>query len=586
MSAAAKFPLELIIKAVDRATGVLRSVHDRIEKLTDPIRRVNNAVHQLSSEAGFGRLHRQIGRVGASLSRVSNEAQRSATKMAVGFGVAGYAFNELLLKPAAEFEKQQAMMLTASGGDAAQAKKSMAWVRKFAMETPLELADTIDAFIRLKNWGIDPMNGSLRAMAEQTAAMGGDRDMLNGIILAFGQSFTAGKLQGQDIGQLTTRGVPVWDLLSKNLKKPIAEVRKLSEAGKIGRKEIEGLWAAMGARSSGAMERAQQTWAGVMSRLGDFKTIFPIEVMDAGAFDFLKGKLVGFLNLLQTMYDDGRLTKLAIQIGENLKLAFEAIWEFAPKVWDAMKTLYGVFAMFANSVGGVTNALIILGGTYVFGPLLISLSSLTVSMIALGAAMSGPLLAGLVLATRAIALFSGALLAIPGGWVIVALLGIAMVAHAIYEYWEPIRTWWAEFWTDFIARFESAWNDLGAFGKKIGDALFSALQYAFDLARGAVPQWFIDLTGGAFKLGSDLGAGLSNEIGSWFGQSAPVPLGPPVNASAAKPKSQFYKDPQLSGHVDVRVTIPNAPPGTRATARQSGFTEFRLDTGSAMWDAR
>jgi tape measure domain-containing protein len=565
--------IDLIIRAVDRATAVIKNINSQIDRLVEPVRRVNNAVAALTSESGFGRLTKQIGNVGSSLSRVSTEAQRSATKMAVGFGVAGYAFNRFLIDPAANFEKQQAMMLSASRGSAELAAKNMEWVRRFAMDTPLTMNETIDSFIRLKNWGIDPANGSLRAMVEQMSSMGGNKDMLDGIILAFGQSYTAGKLQGQDIGQLTTRGVPVWDLLSQSMGKPIAQLRKLSEAGKIGRKEIDALVMAMGARSAGAMERLMKTWNGIISRLQDFVDIFAIMVMDAGVFDFLKGKLEGLLTTLQAMQKDGSLAKLARDIGQGLTQAFEAVWKAAPQIWGAMKGLYGIFMSFSDAVGGVQNALIILGGAYVFGPLILAVAGATTAVAALGVALSGPLLIGVTLAIKGIAAMSAALVALPGGWVIASIIAIGAVAHVIYDNWEPIKAWWTGFWTDFVARVKGAWNDItsfiGGLGTTIGNALYGALTYAFSIAKAAVPQWFLDLTGGVFSFGSDLGNRIGRELDGIFGPAAP--------AAAARPQ-------QSRARIDVNFA--NAPRGMRPKVTGSGFTDLNMNTGYAMGDAR
>jgi tape measure domain-containing protein len=549
---AAKFPLELIIKAVDRATSVLKGVNQQIERLVEPVRRVNNAVAQLSSEAGFRKIDKQVRSVGASLNRVAEQAQRSATRMAIGFGVSGYAFKRFLIDPAANFEKQQAMMLSASSGSAELAAKNMEWVRQFAMETPLTMNETIDSFIRLKNWGIDPTNGSLRAMVEQMSSMGGNKDMLDGIILAFGQSYTAGKLQGQDIGQLTTRGVPVWDLLSKAMNKPIAQLRKMSEAGKIGRKEIDLLIQAMGARSAGAMDRLMKTWNGIISRLQDFLDIFAIMVMDAGVFDFLKDKLEGLLGTLQAMQKDGSLKKLAEEIGQGLTEAFQAVWEAVPHIWAAMKKAAAIFMKFSDAVGGVSNALIILGGAYVFGPLIVSLAAATTAVVAFGVA----------------------LFATPFGLVVAGIAAVAAAAYLIYENWEPIKNWWNLFWLDIEIAVNKTWDNItsfiGGLGQRIGDALFSALTFAFSIAKAAVPQWFIDLTGGAMSFGSDLGARIGREVDGLFGPSSPA-------AAAARPA-------QARARIDVNFA--NAPRGTRPKVTSSRFTDLNMNTGYAMEGAR
>jgi phage tail tape-measure protein len=65
---------------------------------------------------------------------------------------------------ASKFE-QFSVMLTGIEGSADKARKSMAWVQDFAQKTPYELDDVMDAFVKLKAYGIDPMNGSPAALA-------------------------------------------------------------------------------------------------------------------------------------------------------------------------------------------------------------------------------------------------------------------------------------------------------------------------------------------------------------------------------------------------------------------------------------
>ncbi|MCW7554954.1 tape measure protein [Endozoicomonas gorgoniicola] len=59
-----------------------------------------------------------------------------------------------------------------------------------------------DAFTALKNFGLDPMDGTLQAIVDQTSKLGGGMERLNGISLALGQAWAKQKLQGEEILQL------------------------------------------------------------------------------------------------------------------------------------------------------------------------------------------------------------------------------------------------------------------------------------------------------------------------------------------------------------------------------------------------
>ncbi|MNC70662.1 hypothetical protein D3C75_1214970 [compost metagenome] len=68
-------------------------------------------------------------------------------------------------------------------------------------------------FVRLKAFGIDPMNGAMQGMVDQAFKLGGGFEEVQGISLALGQAWAKQKLQGEESLQLIERGVPVWQLL-------------------------------------------------------------------------------------------------------------------------------------------------------------------------------------------------------------------------------------------------------------------------------------------------------------------------------------------------------------------------------------
>ena len=72
---------------------------------------------------------------------------------------------------------------------------------------------------------MDPMDGTLQALVDKNAQLGGSMEDLNGIILQLGQGWTKQKLQSQDIIAIMERGIPVWDLLSDAMGKTAGEVK-------------------------------------------------------------------------------------------------------------------------------------------------------------------------------------------------------------------------------------------------------------------------------------------------------------------------------------------------------------------------
>jgi hypothetical protein len=71
---------------------------------------------------------------------------------------------------------------------------------------PQGIDDVMSAFTRLKSFGLDPMDGTVKAITDQTAKLGGGQETLEGIVLAVGQAWATQKLQGEEIMQLVERG--------------------------------------------------------------------------------------------------------------------------------------------------------------------------------------------------------------------------------------------------------------------------------------------------------------------------------------------------------------------------------------------
>lgn len=195
-----------------------------------------------------------------------------------------------VLNTGGQFEKFGASLESLMGGVAA-GKAAFAWIQQFAKDTPFELEGVTKAFIRMKAFGLDPMDGTLRNVAAQTAKTGGGQVELEGVVLALGQAWTKQKLQAEDANQLLERGIPVWDMLAGAMGKTSAEVMALSASGAIGRKEIRLLIDEMGRSSDGALEAQMKSWNGLVSNLKDNWTNFLNTVASSGALDYFKARL-------------------------------------------------------------------------------------------------------------------------------------------------------------------------------------------------------------------------------------------------------------------------------------------------------
>ncbi|WP_256874240.1 tape measure protein [Pseudomonas aeruginosa] len=232
-----------------------------------------------------------------------------------------------------QFENLQ-NRLTSLMGSVAEGERATAWIKTFAKDTPLQLGDVTDAFALLKAYGLDPMDGSLKAIEDQSEKLGGGMERLEGITTAVGQAWAKQKLQTEEILQLVERGVPVWDMLAKVTGKNAAQLQDLASKGKLGRDVIKALVDEMGRSSEGAAAKAMSTLTGLVSNLGDTAADFLNRIANAGALDHVKNKLKELGDTIAQMDQDGRLDALAKGLSDAFVQGSEWVERFIKRLAD------------------------------------------------------------------------------------------------------------------------------------------------------------------------------------------------------------------------------------------------------------
>lgn len=233
----------------------------------------------------------------------------------------------------ADASEKTRIRLAALYGSQEAGNKAFADLRALSQATGQEFAATAEAAARLKSFGIEPLNGSLQALIDQNARVGGSQETLNGLILAVGQAWAKQKLQGEEILQLVERGVPVWDLLAKATGKNTIELQKLSEAGKLGRTEIAALVREIGASAQGAAAQNLGTFGGLIVQLKDQWQQFLQAIADAGVLDYAKQQISGLIDTAKRLAQDGTLTQWAKSTADGIKTV-------ANVIGTALKTTY------------------------------------------------------------------------------------------------------------------------------------------------------------------------------------------------------------------------------------------------------
>jgi tape measure domain-containing protein len=150
---------------------------------------------------------------------------------AVGATAAGATLG---VKTAASLEMAQVAFTTLlHSGE--RAKTFLSDLSSFAAATPFTLPGLVDASRQLLGVGANAKTiiPTLTAWGDTSGALGLTQDQFSRTMIALTQSMANGKIQAGDMLQITQAGIPIWAILARSLGKPVAEVRKLSENGKL-----------------------------------------------------------------------------------------------------------------------------------------------------------------------------------------------------------------------------------------------------------------------------------------------------------------------------------------------------------------
>ena len=344
----------------------LRQTADSLDKVQKEAKQSRSAL----KKTGFKQAARDADRAEFSVKRLG-QSFRNLVLAGTGFYLLKRSIQGVL-QTGDKFERL-AIQMEALMGSVEAGQQATEWIKDFTRNTPLQLDQVSEAFIRLKNFGIDPMDGTLQALVDQNAKLGGEFDRLQRISLAVGQAFGKTKLQGEELRQLIEAGVPVWQLLEKATGKNVTELRKLSEAGALGQDVIRGLIAEMGSSSLGAAAKNMKTMSGLVSNMKDRWLLFQKAVSDSGWTDYIKAQLTALGNRLDQLASDGKLQTLAqnisgtfIAIAESIKQFFSSLTidevvnsttAGFQKIVDAAGGVITTFQVLGNGIGALFNSL-------------------------------------------------------------------------------------------------------------------------------------------------------------------------------------------------------------------------------------
>lgn len=333
------------------AQAAVQSVKEKLAGIRDKV--VNLRVNTNGAEGNVEGVTASLGRL-APQALVAAGAIMSVEK-ALSAGKAAFIdYNAQL--------EQTRVAFTSMLGSATQANAMIGNLQKFAAETPFEMPGVRDAAQQLLAFGYDANEiiPTLTALGNAASGLGRGQDGFNHLAFVFGQIRTTGQLMGQDVMQLAQLGVPVKDILAKNLGLAKDELANIGEQGIDADVAIQALIDGMNERFPEMMKKQSETFEGVLSNIKDnLGQAFGLSGLPL--FEDAKNMLLEIKNITDTMLANAQggkslfagilpddLIEKVSAFGETIKKIFKDAAPVADTFLWAMGKLVDVFLDVGN----------------------------------------------------------------------------------------------------------------------------------------------------------------------------------------------------------------------------------------------
>lgn len=249
--------------------------------------------------------------------------------------------------------EQSKIAFTTMLGSAENADKFLKDLQQFAAKTPFEFPDLVDASKRMFAFGFESKQvvPLLTAVGNAVAAVGGGRDVINGVTLALGQMRAKGKVSAEEMGQLAERGIPAWEMLANKLGVDIPKAMEMTSKGLVKAETfIEAFQEGVEKKFGGMMEKQAVTFEGAMSTIKDSLNMATATAFKP-FFDILSQGAIAFAEFLQGDEFSGWAQSVAAAISEVARLAqnaFVTIKQVLAGDWESDSSIDPIVDMIGN----------------------------------------------------------------------------------------------------------------------------------------------------------------------------------------------------------------------------------------------
>ena len=271
---------------MSKSTAILADIAKMFQQLNSDVKAMRKSLDSIDSK--------NVRRVGDDLETVSKQSKK-ATSGIKGFadkcnkmsgalsaiaavqlgsvftGMAGGILNMGIASVQAAAQMRQYEIAFQTMLKSAEAGTQMLRdLQQFAAETPFDVPGVVSAGQQLMAFGfkaeeIIPM---LTNLGDAASGLGLGTEGVSRLAYALGQMQTSGKLNAQDMMQLTSAGISAWDMLAQAAGKTVAEMKDLCSKGAIDSKAaVQTIVAGMKDQFGGMMAKTSDEVAGLLANI-------------------------------------------------------------------------------------------------------------------------------------------------------------------------------------------------------------------------------------------------------------------------------------------------------------------------------
>ena len=181
-------------------------------------------------------------------------------------------------------------------------QRAFGLLRNLSKQTQFSTKELADTFITLQNSGIEPTDELLRTFIDTASATANSLDTLNDLTRLFAKGATGAGIGSQSLSQLASKGIPVFQILEKELGLTRSQLNKFADDAEGSAVILEALERGLANTFGGASSQRAGDLAIVFKNLFEnLKDVADLLGTDGGFSNSFKELLKSFGELLKTL---------------------------------------------------------------------------------------------------------------------------------------------------------------------------------------------------------------------------------------------------------------------------------------------